>query len=95
MSGFIVSKQIQNVNGVRVRNTVCIGDSSARVILSEDPEKPSLLLLAASSIVLHGEDLLITVCFFCKLLLSNFCSLYFFYGLLFIFPLRGMVLMSV
>lgn len=61
---------------------MCIGDSSARVILSEEQEKTSLLLLAASRIVLHGEDLLLTVCFFCKLLLSKSCSFNFFVWLI-------------
>jgi len=94
VSGFIVSKQIRNVTVYVKETQLCIGDSSARVILSEEPERPSLLLLAASSVVLHGEDLLLTVCFFCKLLLSKSCSFNFLYGLLFIFPVRGMVLMS-
>lgn len=54
--------------------------------MSEELEKPPLLRLAASSIVLHGEDLLLTVCFFCKLLLSKSCSFNFFVWLIVYIP---------
>jgi hypothetical protein len=39
--------------------------------LPEDLGNPSLLRLEVSSVVLHGENILLFVCFFCKLLLSK------------------------